>query len=314
MKTYYPQNGLAVICGLFGVSRQAFYQYQRQALRTGLEEEIALELSLSVRQRHPRMGVRKVYAMVAPELAANGIKMGRDALFGLFSRNGLLLRRRKRKVATTQSHHWLLKYPNLVTGWELERPNQVWVADITYVRTAEGFLYLSLLTDAYSKMVLGHCLAETLEAGHSREALEMALKGCTDKNALPGLVHHSDRGVQYCSYGYTDLLKKNQVAISMGEKGDPLENPVAERVNGIVKEEYLFRSENMTKEQVGGQLGRAIWLYNHERPHLSCDMLTPAQAHQANGKLKRRWKNYYQGHRPEKQEAAGQEMAGQEIL
>lgn len=314
MKTYYPQIGLAVICGLFGVSRQAFYQHQRQALRAALEEEIALGLARSVRQRHPRMGVRKIYRMVAPELAANGIKMGRDALFSLFSRNGLLLRRTKRKVATTQSHHWLLKYPNLVSGWELDRPGQVWVADITYVRTAEGFLYLSLLTDAYSKMVLGYCLAETLEARHSQHALEMALKGHTGKSTPSGLVHHSDRGVQYCSYSYTELLKENQVAISMGENGDPLENPVAERVNGILKEEYLFQSETMTKEPVGQQLERAIWLYNHERPHLSCDMLTPAQAHQANGKLKRRWKNYYRGQSLEKQEGTGQEMTGREIL
>lgn len=291
MKALYPQTGLARICGLFGVTRQAFYQNQWQNIDLSIEQEIILGPVKDIRSRHPRMGVRKIYELLQPQLAAHQIKVGRDGLFDLFADHGLLVRRRKRKVHTTNSFHWLKKYPNLIHSWDQERPNQVWVSDITYWPKKDGFYYLSLLTDAYSKKILGFKLAGSMHAVHSKEALVMAI----DQLGSPckDLIHHSDRGVQYCSQEYVEVLEKNGITISMGEKGDPLENPVAERVNGILKDEYLEQVACQDFTQAELQVKRAVSLYNTERPHMSCDMLTPCEAHKINGTLKRKWKNYH---------------------
>lgn len=289
MKKLYPQIGLARICRLFGVTRQAFYQDQWRSIDTSIENEIILALVVKVRSRHPRMGVRKIYELIHPQLLEHSIKVGRDGLYDLFAQHGLLVRRRKRKAYTTNSFHWLRKYPNLVTNWVLDKPNRVWVCDITYWPKGDGFYYVSLLTDVYSKKILGFKLANTLEAIHTLAALQMAI----DELDAPiaDLIHHSDRGVQYCSHDYVKLLIENKMTISMGEKGDPLENAVAERINGILKDEYLSAVAPSNFGQAEEQLRRTVALYNTERPHLSCDMLTPCQAHKTEGELKRRWKN-----------------------
>ncbi|WP_461077789.1 IS3 family transposase [Spirosoma flavus] len=181
------------------------------------------------------------------------------------------------------------KYPNLIREYVPIAPNSLWVSDIVYVLVGEGFAYLSLVTDAYSRKIVGFCVSETLSAMGSLKALSMALKDCPDTS---GLIHHSDRGVQYCCLEYVNLLKDNTIQISMTQSGDPLENAIAERVNGILKAE-LLADHYPTLAMARKGIAQAVLIYNSLRPHSSCDMLTPQQAHQQTGNLRRRWKNYY---------------------
>lgn len=233
------------------------------------------------------MGGRKIYYLIKPDLERLGIKMGRDALFDLMEANKLLVTKRKRRHITTNSNHVYKKYPNLIKGIEPTGPNQIWVSDITYIKSGQEFLYLFLVTDAYSKKIVGHKLAKTLDSMHAVNSLQDAIKN--NCQSMSGLIHHSDRGIQYCSKEYINVLKSNNIAISMTENGDPLENPIAERVNGILKDEYLNKYQYLTAAEVK----KSINIYNTTRPHLSCDMLTPELAHLRSGKLNRRWKNYY---------------------
>jgi len=215
--------------------------------------------------------------------------MGRDALFDLLREHQLLIRKRKAKVQTTFSKHGYQKYPNLIRQYEPLAPNLLWVSDITYICLQQGFAYLSLITDAYSRKIVGFYLSPTLEAIGSIHALKMALKSCAD---CTNLIHHSDRGIQYCSHAYVDLLKDQHIQISMTENGDPLENAIAERVNGILKEE-LLQQQYADLKTARQQVAKAITVYNTLRPHSSCQMLTPHMAHQQTGPLKKHWKNYY---------------------
>jgi len=219
------------------------------------------------------------------------IKMGRDALFNLLGEHNLLIKKKRRPTITTYSRHWMRKFPNLIRDLQVETVNQVWVSDITYLRTKSGFVYLSLVTDAYSRRIMGYHAADNLESVHSVKALEMALTGA--KKSVEGLIHHSDRGVQYCSREYVKALQDNQVKISMTENGDPLENPLAERVNGILKNEYLFEHQVQDRQHAQELLQQAVNLYNVERPHLSLSMLTPERVHENNLPVQRLWKNYY---------------------
>jgi len=219
------------------------------------------------------------------------IKVGRDSLFDLLARNGMLVRRKKRKVQTTFSAHWLRKYPNLIKGIEPTKPNQIWVADITYLETKVGFVYLSLITDAYSRKIVGYYIADNLLAVSSVEALKMALTNMP-KN-LENLIHHSDRGIQYCSQEYVNVLQDYQIKVSMTQNGDPLENAIAERINGILKNELLPNEIIKNLEHAQKLLKEIVLIYNNERPHMSVALLTPNQAHLLDGKLKRYWKNYY---------------------
>ncbi len=218
------------------------------------------------------------------------IDLGRDALFNVLREHNLLIRkRRSRKAQTTFSKHWYRKYKNLIPGFEPLAPNLLWVSDITYIVIEQGFAYLSLVTDAYSRKVVGFYLSQTLEATGCIRALQMALNSC-DNTA--NLIHHSDRGVQYCSHEYVALLEDRTVQISMTENGDPLENAIAERVNGILKDELLQDKYSSFKE-AQKSVAKAISVYNSLRPHSSCDMLTPQVAHQQKGVFKKHWKNYY---------------------
>ena len=296
MLTNYPNISIRQLEGALGFSRQAYYQYwQRQTGQVSYDADI-LQLVKKVRQDHPRIGGRKLYSMLENEFLERGIKMGRDGFFELLAANRLLIRRRRRKVRTTFSGHPFRKYPNLIKDLVVERPNQVWVSDITYWFTQYGCLYISFVTDAYSKRIMGYCVAPTLGAVHCKTALQMALKKINRRTAK-ALIHHSDRGIQYCSAIYITLLDAYHVQISMTETSDPLENPVAERVNGIIKNEYLAHRGVYSLAQAELVLEQAVFLYNYKRPHLSCDMLVPDQAHNGEKKLKRRWKNYY----PQKQ-------------
>lgn len=188
------------------------------------------------RQDHPVIGTRKLHYLLQPFLTHHAIKMGRDALFSTLGDNKLLVRKRRRRVPTTQSHHWLKKYSNLTLDWHPQAPEQLWVSDITYVPCGRNHLYLSLVTDAYSHKIMGYHIADTLEAIHCSAALRMAISNRTYQT---NLIHHSDRGIQYCSFDYVNRLKENSIDISMTQSGDPLENPIAERINGIIKNEYL---------------------------------------------------------------------------
>jgi len=291
MKQYYPQTSMIVLCNLFGKTRHAWYDNNWRQQEEFLKEEIIIQLVLEIRRQLPATGTRKLMHMLQPGLAAHGLQAGRDYLFDLLAVHKLLIRTRKRKIITTDSRHWMHKYYTLIKELEIIRPEQVWVSDITYIRLINGFIYLSLITDAYSKKVIGFNLHKTLETEGCIIALKMAIENRINKH-LP-LIHHSDRGCQYCCKAYVDLLCQNNIAISMTNNGDPYENAIAERVNGILKIEFNLYSSQFSYEQTSKLVEQAILNYNDIRPHASCDFMTPNQAHLTQGVLKKRWKNYY---------------------
>jgi transposase InsO family protein len=278
-------------CCLLGVTRQAYYQHFWEAGAISFEQEIVLNEVRKIRAIHPVIGGKKLYVLLQSFLLEHQIKMGRDALFDLLAAHYLLVRKKKRKVFTTQSFHWLRKYPNCIREIVPTKANEIWVSDITYYRTKKGFVYISFITDAYSKKIVGYHAADTLETVHTLSALQMAIK--ENGPSLSGLIHHSDRGVQYCSYDYVKLLQDNNIIISMTENGDPLENAIAERVNGIIKQEYLEHHMLNNKDEVMELLATSINVYNKLRPHMSCNMLTPETVHQNNIAVQRNWKSYY---------------------
>jgi len=293
MKNKFSHIGLAKLCGWFGITRQAYYQNSWNGISISIEEDLVLRQVMQIRKHHPRMGTRKLYEKLQPFMLEHQIKMGRDALFDLLASNFLLVKRRKRRIQTTQSFHWLRKYPNLIRGFIPTAPNQLWVSDITYWKIKQGYIYISLITDAYSHKIVGYHVAETLESIESIQALELALAGLDGQRGQ--LIHHSDRGIQYCSSGYVKLLQDYNIQISMTENGDPLENPVAERVNGIIKDEYLYAYEVSNIKEAKEVLAIVIKLYNEERPHMSIGNLTPNQLHHSIKPIKteKLWKNYY---------------------
>ena len=242
------------------------------------------------RKLMPRLGGRKLIHLIQP-LMPEELHMGRDAFFDFLRDNGLLVRKRRNRVRTTFSNHWLRKYPNLIVDFTPQRSHELLVSDITYIVTREGFCYLSLVTDGYSRKVVGWQLGKTLEAKNSVKALKMAIRQLPQ--GTEGVFHHSDRGVQYCCEEYVKILKRNHFRISMTENGDPRENAVAERVNGILKQEWLNSMTFKTMEDVQSQLGKIIKIYNQHRPHSSLDMQTPENVHRLSLQIKRRWKNYY---------------------
>lgn len=278
MKDSYPKIGLVRFCWLLGITRQAYYQHGWREQAVSIEEQLILQQVMQIRKYHRRMGGRKLYEMLEVFLLEHKIKMGRDALFDLLAANNLLVRRRRRRIYTTQSFHWLRKYPNLIRGLVPTKPNQLWVSDITCLSVPKGPLFMSFITDVYSRKIVGYHIAETLEGIETLQALKMAI---ANENPVPDqLIHHSDRGVQYCAKEYVQLLQKHQINISMTENGDPLENAVAERINGILKHEYMNHYQISNIEEAKKCLEFAVQLYNKERPHLSLGMLKPADVHQ----------------------------------
>ena len=216
---------------------------------------------------------------------------GRDAFIELLRKNGLMVRmKRRRHYKTTDSRHHYRKYPNLIVDIVPSRPNEIWVSDITYVETDEGVCYLSLITDSYSHKIVGWAVGPTLETVYPLEALTMALATIDDDTASR-LIHHSDRGCQYCSNEYVSELKKRHVNISMTQSGDPLENAIAERANGILKVEWLYKMKISTREECRTILDRIIDFYNTQRPHMSIGMQTPEAVHLQTGEQRRCWKN-----------------------
>ncbi len=284
------------LCGLLGYSKQAFYKRIGTLEKEQLEETLIVELVKEKRKIWKKGSGRNLHASLKEEFAAYKIKIGRDKFFDVLRRNNLLNARKPYKTRTTFSYHHFHKYPNLIKGLEPVRPNQVIVSDITYIwlRQRESFSYLYLITDMYSRKILGHYLSENLKASSALKALKMAL---ANMSSIKNCIHHSDRGVQYCSDQYTNLLKKNEIFISMTENSDPLENPIAERINRTIKEEFSKSKHLSFKNIAEGIYKISEWIkfYNEKRPHRSIEMLTPSKAYHLNVSLKRMWKNYYYG-------------------
>ncbi len=238
------------------------------------------QLVESERKLLPRLGGRKLYHQIRDSLNRQQIKFGRDKLFGLLRENNLLVCPLRRYVQTTMSKHWLGKYPNLIKGMAITGPDQVWVSDITYLKTDEGNCYLNLVTDAYSRKIMGYALAENMEAAQMKQAFTMALQ--YRKNKDTALIHHSDRGLQYCSGEYVAIADKNKIRMSITESSDPYENALAERMNQTLKEEFGLGKKLPTRLQAQILTQQAVDLYNNRRPHLSLQMKTPQSVNQKN--------------------------------
>ncbi len=280
-----------MLCQLLGRSKQAYYKWLSRFSREELKYDLILQEVDSIRKDLPRSGARKLYAELRKRLPA-GLCLGRDKLIDLLRANGYLLRRKRSAVPrTTDSRHRYRIYPNLAKGFTPTAPNQLYVSDITYLRAFLGsFFLLSLVTDAHSHRIVGWCLLETLDAEGPLQAMRIALADLPPESLL---IHHSDRGTQYCCEKYIDLLTSHGVAISMTQSGNPRENAIAERVNGILKNEWLNDMELVTIEQARELVGRVIELYNTKRLHSSIGMLTPDEMHRNPQPVKKLWKNYY---------------------
>lgn len=291
MKLYYPQMSIKALCGLFGKTRHAYYDRVWRSEDHLLRDEIVLQCVAQIRISQPRIGARKLHYLLNSSLEAHKIQIGRDYLFDLLAEHKLLIRTRKRKAITTDSRHWMKKYPNLIRELIIERPEQVWASDITYLRIPDQFIYLSLITDSYSKKIVGYHLQDDLSSTGCLNALSMAINGRRFSDRF--LIHHSDRGSQYCCKEYVGILKDNNIGISMTERGgDPYQNPIAERINGILKTEFGLDDCLNNFTEALELVERSIYIYNNERPHLSCNYLTPMEAEEREGLLKRNWKNY----------------------
>ena len=239
-----------------------------------MESEI-LDLALRIRKRQPKIGCKKIYRMIEPELRTKRIKYGRDKFLNLLQREGLGVRKSKRRTRTTMSNHNLGVSPNLIKGKEVTKADEVWVSDITYIETREGFMYLSILTDLYSRKILGFKLSEDMSSYHTIETLKMAINNSKSKRGAE--IHHSDRGSQYSSKEYKLMLDQHSIQRSMTKGGSPEENAVAERINGILKSEFLISDKKHTKSECKKLVEEAIWIYNNERPHMSLDYQTPSE-------------------------------------
>jgi transposase InsO family protein len=273
---------------VFGVSRSAFYKAEEKTGHENLEAALVVGEVRKIRKTQPYPGTEKIYHMIKPFLTEHSIKMGRDKLDKLLNRYGLQSKRRRRRAYQTNSMHRFFKYPNLIKDMVLNRANQLWASDITYIHRFNDFSYLSLITDSYSHRIVGWHLSKDLSTIGPLKALEMALLNRRkDKMHKLPLIHHSDRGIQYCSHAYVNLLKKRNVKISMAMSS--YENPVAERINGILKTE-LLQDGYPTHEEALEAVAEAIRIYNNERPHRSVDMMTPVQAHKMIGPMPKRWR------------------------
>jgi transposase InsO family protein len=292
------------------VTRQAFYKRDEEALLARLAvEQFVVQYVLEVRKKDPRIGMDKLWRMYSGKFPAE-YRVGRDVFRSILHERGLNLRRRPRATRTTDSRHNLPTYPNLVKSVIPMRPNHIWVSDITYIEIQDSgspsgyrFVFLTIVMDAYSKRILGWYVAPTLEAAYSIKALEMATK--TLPEGFDGtLIHHSDRGTQYASAGYIKVLNANRIVPSMTEDGNPKDNAMAERVNNTVKNELLHGQTFTSIKQAAVAVRKAVKFYNEERPHSSIDMLTPNQAHQTEGTLKKHWHSYRDDAIKELQKAA----------
>ncbi len=283
---------ISLLCLLSGYTRQAYYKQRQHKADSKLQGELVIQQVQAYRKVQKIVGTRKLHWLLAPFFQQHEISMGRDALFDLLRFHSLLIgKRRPYKPKTTDSNHWMKKYPNLIKDTAPITSGGLLVSDITYIELCKENSYLSLVTDAYSRKIVGFHLSEQLTAAGPVAALEMAILSYGDN--VTGLIHHSDRGSQYCSHEYVEILKDREISISMTQSGDPRDNAIAERVNGILKTELLEEVyPDITKARAA--IAQAVNTYNYLRPHTSIDMLTPAIAHGKNIHLQRSWKSFYQ--------------------
>jgi len=266
---------LVSACKLFGVNRQVYYRRNRSMSKRQATACKVVDMVLDIRKQMPRIGTRKLYYLLGDPLRE--LAVGRDRLFSILNANHLSIKPRRSYRTTTNSHHRFHKHKNLVDNMPLTRPEQLWVSDITYVGNRNKHNYLALVTDAYSKKVVGHDLSNSLGVDGTLRALKMAVKQRMYKGEP--LIHHSDRGIQYCCDDYQKLLGKKQIECSMTEKYDPYANAVAERVNGILKDEFQLEQYDVDMGTMKKLVKDSVNIYNTKRPHYSCHMLTPEQMH-----------------------------------
>lgn len=283
MKQGFGGISFTEICRLFGKSRQAWYDTRQRDSGTRLEQQLILHWVADIRNVLPRIGVVKLYRMIKDKLVAHNMKMGRDGLFELLRKHGLLIQPRKKYAYTTQSWHHYKKWPNLLEDCCPYRSDQVWVSDITFLRTENGFIYLSVITDAYSRKIVGYHLSQHLKASGCITALHKAINNRRN-DFSEDLIHHSDRGIQYCCDDYVQLLQANNIRISMTQSGSPYDNAIAERVNGILKQEFALDRTFKSYSDAVEPVANAIYAYNYVRPHFGCGLQTPVQTHCLNHK------------------------------
>jgi len=277
MKTVEKNNkdklySLSLVCKCYNLKRDSYYKFiKRYQAKTEVKNQV-VSLVKERRKELPREGCRKLYRALCSEFDDRGLKIGRDSLFNILREYQMLVSRKKTSSRTTNSYHHFHKYNNLIQGVDIIRVNQVWVSDITYIRTINGFCYLALITDLYSRKIIAYDVSDTLELTGSLRALHKALRRTPN---IEGLIHHSDRGVQYCSHPYTKELLTRNIGISMTEENHCYENAVAERVNGILKDEFYLDQTFFNVKHAQDAVKNAISLYNQRRLHLSLDYKTP---------------------------------------
>lgn len=258
------------------MTRQNYYKARKLRDQKTLDEDLIKELVQLERALQPRLGGRKLLKILTPKLKDLGIRIGRDRFFNVLKKQGLLLEKLSSSPRTTNSYHTLPIFLNRVKDRQLTTPNQVWASDITYIRKEDTFMYLSLITDMYSRKIVGYHLAEGLDAEETLKALQMALRS-KPNGARP--IHHSDRGSQYCSHFYIKELEKHEMVVSMTETNHCAENALAERVNGILKQEYGLSYKFRNAMQARQAVKQAVELYNTMRPHCSLGLETPERVH-----------------------------------
>lgn len=243
-----------------------------------MQQQTVKQLVDKERKQLPRIGTRKIHFLIKDDLQKQGLKFGRDKLFALMRYYDLQIKPRRRYVQTTMSKHWLRKWPNIIKGIPVNHPDEVWVSDITYLKTEEGNCYLNMITDAYSRKIVGYAVADNMETENMIEALRMAT--ANKQHSHISTIHHSDRGLQYCSQDYELLTSKNNIKLSMTENSDPYENALAERMNRTIKEEFGMDKKLKSRQLVYQLIEESIFLYNNKRPHLALKMKTPEQMYQ----------------------------------
>jgi len=272
---------ISAACRYYGISRQAYYKQIHVEQVQKEQEVVVVALVQEKRRRQPRIGTRKLHYLLSSSFRERRIKLGRDGLFNVLRSARLLVAPKRAYHKTTDSHHRFHKHPNLLKDGPqkviADRPEEVWVADITYIPTQERFAYLSLVTDVYSRKIMGYHVHGSLQTEEVSMAFKMALKG---RKTRAKLIHHSDRGIQYCSSYYQEIHKKNEIACSMTDGYDCYQNALAERVNGIIKNEFLLQTPKNLKE-AAQMIKESVHIYNHERPHLALKYKTPDAVHQA---------------------------------
>lgn len=270
------QISVEEVCRHLRLNREAYYKTKKRLSNQKRIEAKVISLVKKERESQPRVGTVKLQRHLAHEFFRLGIKMGRDRLFDVLRSNDMLVRRKRASFKTTNSYHHFYKYNNLIKDLKITKPNQVWVSDITYIRTVKGFCYLALITDLYSRKIVGYDLSDSLELAGCLRALQKAL---ANPGPAAGLIHHSDRGIQYCSTQYVAKLQKKDIRISMTEENHGYENAVAERVNGILKDEFYLDQCFVNINHAKKATKNAIDSYNHKRLHLSLGLKTPQQVH-----------------------------------